>query len=72
MWAWILRAAVAVGLDKWAKRKAADLIVKAKDKLKKKVEGLEKVQTLVSSPAGTVVVRAKDGLDYVVRFERRV
>ena len=72
MWAWVLRAAVAVGLDKWAKKKAADLIAKAKDKLKKKVEGLEKVQTLVTSSGGTTVVRAKDGLDYVVRFERRV
>lgn len=71
MWAWVLRAAVAVGLEKWAKRKAADLIAKAKDKLKKKVEGLEKVQTLVTSSGGTTVVRGKDGLDYVVRFERR-
>lgn len=71
MWAWVLRAAVAVGLDKWAKKKAAELIAKAKDKLKKKVEGLEKVQTLVASSGGTTVVRGKDGLDYVVRFERR-
>lgn len=71
MWAWVLRAAVAVGLDKWAKKKAAELIAKAKDKLKKKVEGLEKVQTLVTSSGGTTVVRGKDGLDYVVRFERR-
>ncbi len=71
MWAWVLRAAVAVGLDRWAKKKAADLIAKAKDKLKKKVEGLEKVQTLVADAGGTAVFRSKDGVDYVVRYERR-
>ena len=71
MWAWILRAAVAVGLDKWAKRKAGELIAKAKDKLKKKVEGLEQVHALATDAGGTAVFRSKDGVDYVVRFERR-
>jgi len=58
-------------LDRWAKKKAADLIAKAKDKLAKKVEGLQKVQSLVASSGGTAVFRSKDGVDYVVRFERR-
>lgn len=71
MWKLALSVAIRLGLKDWAKRKAADLIAKAKDKLKKKVEGLEKVQTLVTSSGGTTVVRGKDGLDYVVRFERR-
>lgn len=71
MWAWILRAAVAVGLDKWAKRKAGELIAKAKDKLKQRVEKLEGVQKLVADAGGTAVFRSKDGVDYVVRFERR-
>jgi len=58
-------------LDRWAKKKAGELIAKAKDKLKKKVEGLEKVQTLVADAGGTAVFRSKDGVDYVVRYERR-
>lgn len=31
-WRWVLRAAVAVGLDDWAKKKAGQLITKIKDK----------------------------------------
>lgn len=71
-WKVVLRAAVAIGLDKWAKKKAGELIAKAKDKLKKKVEGLEKVQTLVATSGGTAVFRSTDGRDYVVRVERAV
>jgi len=77
MWRWVLRAAVALGLDKWAKRKAAELIAKAKDKLSKKVEGLEKAHAIASAslgepPASEVATfRATDGRDYIVRVERR-
>jgi len=75
-WKTVLQVAVAVGLDKWAKRKAADLIAKVKEKAEAKIGHLEDVRKLIESKAapssgGTVVVRAKDGLDYVVRFERR-
>jgi hypothetical protein len=70
-WKAALRIAVAVGLDKWAKRKAADLIAKVKDKAKAKIDGLEQVQKLVTS-GGTATFRAQDGRDYVVRVERQV
>lgn len=71
-WKAALRIAVAVGLDKWAKRKAADLIAKVKDKAKKKIEGLEKVQAAISPAGGTAIFRSTDGRDYVVRVERQV
>lgn len=71
-WRWALRAAVAVGLDKWAKRKAVELIAKVKDKAKKKIEGLEKVQAVIAPAGGTATFRSTDGRDYVVRVERQV
>ena len=72
-WKLALQAAVALGLKDWAKRKAAELIAKAKEKLKHKVEGLEQVQKLASGiGSGTAVFRATDGRDYVVRVERGV
>lgn len=72
-WKVALKVAIAVGLDKWAKRKAAEIITKVKDKAKKKIEGLEKVQSLIAtSSGGTATFRALDGRDYVVRIERLV
>jgi hypothetical protein len=73
MWGWVLKGAVAVGLDKWARRKVGDLISKAKDKAKAKVEGLQQVQALIATPSGgTAAFRGTDGRDYVVRVERQV
>lgn len=40
-WKWVLRVAVAVGLDDWAKRKAAALVAKIKAKAQAKVKSLE-------------------------------
>lgn len=70
-WKVALRAAVAVGLDKWAKKKAGELIAKVKERAKAKIEGLEQVQKAISAPE-TAVFRATNGTDYVVRVERRV
>jgi hypothetical protein len=39
-WKAILRVALMLGLDKWAERKAADLIQKGLDKLHKKAEAV--------------------------------
>lgn len=76
MWAWALRTAVALGLDKWAKRKAADLIVKVEEAAAAKVAKLTAIQNLIAEPrgagAGTAVFKAVDGLTYEVRVERRV
>lgn len=71
MWAWVLRAAVAVGLDRWAKKKAADLIAKARTSSREEGRGAGEGQTLVADAGGTAVFRSKDGVDYVVRYERR-
>lgn len=59
MWAWVLRAAVAVGLDKWAKKKAVELAGKLKKKAAKKVDGImESVGTKIVKPTeGTIIVR---------------
>lgn len=70
-WKAALRLAVAVGLDKWAKKKAGELIAKVKDRAKAKIEGLEQVQKLVAAPQ-TAVFRAKDGGEYEVAVVRRV
>lgn len=74
MWGWVLRAAVALGLDKWARRKAGELIVKIRDKAKAKIEHMESIQTAIEAPAAgeTAVFRGIDGRDYVVAVVRRV
>ena len=57
MWAWVLRAAVAVGLDKWAKKKAVAVAAKLRAKAIQKADGiLESVGTKVA-PAGSIIVR---------------
>lgn len=79
-WKVALQVAVQLGLDKWAKRKAADLIAKVKEKAEAKIGHLEEVQKMIEvkalaamPPSGaTAVFRAKDGSDYVVRVERKV
>jgi len=74
MWAWALRTAVALGLDKWARRKAADLIVKVEEAAAAKVAKLTAIQNLIAEPrgAGTAVFKGVDGQTYEVRVERRV
>ena len=47
-WKWVLKAAVAVGLDQWAKRKAEELLAKLKDKITHKADQItEAVPTAV-------------------------
>ena len=70
-WKVALRVAVAVGLDKWAKRKAGELIAKVKDKAKAKIEDLENVQKLVAGPQ-TAVFRGVDGKTYEVVVQKVV
>jgi hypothetical protein len=41
-WKTVLKIAVALGLDKWAKRKAGKIVKKIRNKAKKKVEDLQK------------------------------
>jgi hypothetical protein len=69
-WKVALRVAVAVGLDKWAKKKAGELIAKAKNKAKMKIEGLEAVQKLVTAPP-TARFRSTDGGEYEVCVVKR-
>jgi hypothetical protein len=72
MWAWILRTAVALGLDAWARRKAGELIVKIEKRARRRIESLAIVQAALPPGGGTAVFKAQDGLTYVVRVERRV
>lgn len=73
MWAWILKTAVAIGLDQWAKRKAGELIVKIEARAKARIEKLTVVQkVLAETGGGTAVFKAQDGQNYVVKVERRV
>lgn len=62
-WKVALRVAVAVGLDKWAKRKALDLAAKIKAKAVKKADGLiEAVGDKVAPPGSIIVREDKDTL----------
>jgi len=57
MWGWVLKAALAVGLDRWAKRKAIELAAKLKSRAHKKADAvLEAVGAKVAS-AGSIIVR---------------
>lgn len=73
-WKLALKAAIAVGLDKWAKRKAIELAAKLKNKAKKKADALvETVGEKIAAP-GTLIVREdKDTLrpgSVVIRDDR--
>lgn len=57
MWAWVFRAAVAVGLDKWAKKKAAELAAKIKSKAIKKADAIMESVGDKVAPAGSIIVR---------------
>lgn len=64
-WKTILKIAVAVGLDKWAKKKAKALIEKyskkAEDKAKKIKEAVEeKVEEWVSEDGKSIVTKTGD------------
>lgn len=58
-WKWALRAAIAVGLDKWAKKKAVELAGKLRKKAVDKADGLLETvgEKLVKPAAGTIVLR---------------
>jgi len=68
MWGWVLKAALALGLDVWAKRKAVELAAKLRARAAKKADGLiaaagakadgfiEAAGTKVASE-GTIIVR---------------
>lgn len=57
MWGWVLKAAVAVGLDRWAKRKAVEVAGKLRSRARNKADAiLEAVGTKVAPP-GSIVIR---------------
>ena len=58
MWGWILKAALAIGLDQWAKRKAIELAKKLKKKAEARAERvLEAVGEKAVGVAGTIIIR---------------
>jgi hypothetical protein len=57
MWGWVLRAALAVGLDKWAERKAIALAAKLKTKALAKAESLLKTAKAEIPPPEAIIVR---------------
>jgi hypothetical protein len=62
-WKTILKIAVAVGLDKWAKRKAKALV----DKLRKKaVKKAEQIEDAVKDKVKKVLASDEDGNQFVV------
>lgn len=56
-WKVALKVAIAVGLDKWAKRKAVELAAKLKKKAVSKADGLLEAVGEKVAKAGTIVVR---------------
>jgi hypothetical protein len=56
-WKAALRIAVAVGLDKWAKRKAVELAAKLRSRAVKKADGLLETVGAKVAPAGSIIVR---------------
>jgi hypothetical protein len=57
MWGWILKAALAVGLDKWAKRKAIALATKLRSRAVAKAETLLKTAKAEIPPPEAIIVR---------------
>lgn len=57
MWGWVLKAAIAVGLDKWAKRKAIELAAKLRKRAVAKADSILEAAGTKAMPVGTIVVR---------------
>jgi hypothetical protein len=56
-WKLVLQAAVAVGLDKWAKRKAINLAAKIKSKATKKADMILETVGQKALSASSIIVR---------------
>ena len=56
-WKVALKIAVAVGLDKWAKKKAVELAGKLRSKAASKADGLLEAVGQKVAPAGSIIVR---------------
>jgi len=56
-WKLVLQAAVAAGLDKWAKRKAIGLAAKLKSRAHKKADAMLEAGGAKVAPAGSIIVR---------------
>jgi len=57
MWGWVLKAALAVGLDKWAKKKAVQLAAKLKSRAVKKADAVLAAAGAQLPATGTIIVR---------------
>lgn len=73
-WKWVLQAAVAIGLDKWAKRKAIEVAAALKKKAVSRADGILEAVGQQVAKAGSIVVReSRDTLrpgQVVVRDDR--
>lgn len=65
-WKTILQVAVAVGLDKWAKKKAKKLVEKLRAKFEKKIE---KIESAVKEKVEKVIAEDGKGNKFVVTQE---
>lgn len=73
-WKWALKAAIAVGLDAWAKRKAVELARKLKKRAATKADSiLEAAGTKLASPGSIIIREDRDTLrpgSVVIRDDR--
>lgn len=65
-WKWILQAAIALGLDKWAKKKAVEIVAKLKARAEKKAEAIE---AAVKEKVDEVLATDGHGNKFVVKKE---